>query len=168
MQLFVIKMRWLMAIILFVSTTVCFANTGPANTAASKIAAVKKISLDVYKSRSCGCCTKWVDHVETFNFETVVHHPADLNAVKAGHGITPRYQSCHTAVTKDGYVFEGHIPADIIRRFLANPPANAIGLAVPGMPIGSPGMEMGSRRDNYDVLLLNKDGSDLVYEHIGL
>ena len=93
---------------------------------------------------------------------------ANLNKLKSDKGISPRYQSCHTAVSKDGYVFEGHIPADIIQRFLANPPPNAIGLAVPGMPAGSPGMEMGSRHDEYDVFLLSKDGGDVVYEHIGL
>ena len=96
-----------------------------------------------------------------------VHHPENLNKLKSDMGISPRYQSCHTAVSKDGYVFEGHVPADIIHRFLTNPPPNAIGLAVPGMPVGSPGMEMGNRHDEYDIFLLNKDGNDVVYEHIG-
>ena len=95
-----------------------------------------------------------------------MHHPADLNKIKADKGIAPRYQSCHTAVSSDGYVFEGHIPGHIIQQFLADPPKDVIGLAVPGMPAGSPGMEVGDRRDEYDVLLLSKDGSHTVYEHV--
>jgi len=78
----------------------------------------------------------------------------------------PRYQSCHTAVSSHGYVFEGHVPARHIKAFLANPPADAIGLAVPGMPLGSPGMEVGSRFDPYEVLLLKKDGSSEVFARV--
>ena len=167
MESVVRKMRWLVAIILFVSIAACSDNSDLANTAANKASPAEKITLDVYKSRTCRCCNKWVTHVEASGFETDVHHPANLNKLKSDKGISPRYQSCHTAVSKDGYVFEGHIPADIIQRFLASPPPNAIGLAVPGMPVGSPGMEMGNRHDEYDVFLLNKDGIDVVYAHIG-
>lgn len=167
MKSIVKKKRWLVTIIMFVSLAACSDNVELANTPATEDVSVEKIALEVYKSRTCGCCKKWIDHVEDFGFEATVYHPANLNKVKSDRGISPRYQSCHTAVSKDGYVFEGHIPADIIQRFLANPPPNAIGLAVPGMPVGSPGMEMGSRHDEYDVFLLNKDGSDIVYEHIG-
>ena len=123
-------------------------------------------SLAVYKSRTCGCCEKWVSHIEEFGFESEVNHPANLNKIKSDKGIAPRYQSCHTAVTNDGYVFEGHIPSPVIQRFLAAPPKDAIGLAVPGMPVGSPGMEVGDRFDPYDVFLLKKDGSYEVYQHI--
>jgi hypothetical protein len=167
MESFYRRMRWLVAIILFVSVAACSDNTDLANTVATKDSQVEKVTLDVYKSRTCLCCSKWVAHVKAFGFETNVHHPANLNKLKSDKGVSPRYQSCHTAVSKDGYVFEGHIPADIIQRFLINPPTNAIGLAVPGMPVGSPGMEMGNRHDEYDVFLLNKDGNDVVYEHIG-
>ncbi|MBA6412079.1 DUF411 domain-containing protein [Parahaliea sp. F7430] len=125
------------------------------------------VSLDVYKSPTCGCCGKWMEHADASGFETLGHHPVDLNQFKIDKGITAPYQSCHTAVSQEGYVFEGHIPADIIHRFLANPPANALGLVVPGMPVGSPGMEVGSRQDEYAVLVLYKDGSDDIYEHIG-
>ena len=123
-------------------------------------------SLAVYKSRTCGCCEKWVSHIEEFGFESEVNHPANLNKIKSDKGIDPRYQSCHTAVSSDGYVFEGHIPGHIIQQFLADPPKDAIGLAVPGMPVGSPGMEVGDRFDPYDVLLLSKDGGHTVYEHV--
>ena len=78
----------------------------------------------------------------------------------------PKWQSCHTAVTKGGYVFEGHIPAKYIEQFLASPPEGALGLAVPGMPLGSPGMEMGGRFTPYDIVLMNKDGSSSVFAHV--
>jgi hypothetical protein len=141
-------------------------STTTVSTPASSSSSVEAVAMDIYKSETCGCCEKWVTHVDSLGFETTVHHPDDLNKVKADKGIAPRYQSCHTAITKDGYVFEGHVPAHLIKRFLANPPASAIGLAVPGMPVGSPGMEVGDRFDPYDVLLLKSDGSSEVYAHM--
>jgi hypothetical protein len=91
---------------------------------------------------------------------------ADLNPIKTQYQIAPRYQSCHTAVSSKGYVFEGHVPARHIKAFLANPPADAIGLAVPGMPLGSPGMKLRDRFDPYEVLLLKKDGSSEVFARV--
>jgi len=161
------SIRWFATTTLLLVSVVACSDNENLTTASNSITS-EIVSLDVYKSRTCGCCKKWISHIEDFGFESEVHHPANLNKIKADKGIEPRYQSCHTAVSSDGYVFEGHIPADIIQRFLANPPPNAIGLAVPGMPAGSPGMEMGSRHDEYDVFLLSKDGGDVVYEHIGL
>lgn len=125
-----------------------------------------KIRLEVYKSPTCGCCTKWVEHTETAGFETAVHHPADLSQVKVDHAIAPRYQSCHTAITENGYVFEGHVPAKYIRKFLKGPPENAVGLAVPGMPAGSPGMEMGNRFSPYRILLLKANGRSEVFAEV--
>ena len=122
--------------------------------------------LTVHKSPTCGCCGLWVDHARANGFETRIEHPADINRLKANHGIAPRHQSCHTAVSVDGFVFEGHVPAHLIARFLAEKPEGAIGLAVPGMPIGSPGMEMGERFDPYEVLVLMADGSSRVYSVI--
>ncbi|MCF7982005.1 MAG: hypothetical protein K9K86_08470 [Pseudomonadales bacterium] len=90
---------------------------------------------------------------------------SNVSAIKAKYGIEPRYRSCHTAVV-DGYVFEGHIPAHVIRQFLTEKPQNVIGLSVPGMSAGSPGMEVGDRHDSYDVLLLKQDGSTQVYVYI--
>lgn len=161
------RVRWLAVIALFWGVVACSESSDVVVRPASETPIVDKITLDVYKSPTCGCCGKWVTHVEASGFDTTLHHPADLNKLKADRGISPRYQSCHTAVSQDGYVFEGHIPADVIQRFLENPPSDAIGLAVPGMPVGSPGMEMGNRHDDYDVLLLTKEGSDTVYERIG-
>ncbi len=159
------SIRWFATTTLLLVSVVACSDNENLTTASNSITS-EIVSLDVYKSRTCGCCKKWISHIEDFGFESEVHHPADLNKIKADKGIAPRYQSCHTAVSSDGYVFEGHIPGHIIQQFLADPPKDAIGLAVPGMPAGSPGMEVGDRRDEYDVLLLSKDGSHRVYEHV--
>jgi len=125
--------------------------------------AAENIALQVYKSPTCGCCSVWIDHLEQSGFTTQTHHPRDLNGLKTRFGIPNRYQSCHTAVSSDGYIFEGHIPAKVIRQLLAEKPADVIGLSVPGMPVGSPGMEVDDKFMPYQVLLLNKDGSTEVY-----
>lgn len=139
-----------------------------ADSSAQSIAAADQPTLDVYLTRTCGCCGGWVEHSQAEGFNSLRNYldQDQLNQVKAESGISPRLQSCHTAVSEDGYVFEGHIPARVIHEFLQSPPTNAIGLAVPGMPIGSPGMEMGDRFDPYDVLLIRDDGSTEVYTHI--
>ncbi len=124
-------------------------------------------TLDVYKSPTCGCCSLWVDHLEDAGFATVIHQTDDLNQVKLDYGIAPQYQSCHTAVSPEGYVFEGHIPARYIQAFLENPPADAIGLAVPGMPLGSPGMEVGDNFTPYQVWLLRADGTSEIFVSVG-
>lgn len=134
--------------------------------AGPKSSSVETLSLDVYKSQNCGCCNKWISHVKEFSFESELHHPEDLNQIKLNRRIEPRHQSCHTAVSADGYVFEGHVPGHIIQHFLANPPKDSIGLAVPGMPIGSPGMEVGDRFNPYDILLLRADGTSEIYIHM--
>ena len=159
------KATWLVGLIsLIFALTACSDEKAIELINASKITTLVK--LDVYKSPTCGCCGRWVSHIDDKGFDAVTHHPADLNDVKRQLGIAPQYWSCHTGVSKEGYIFEGHIPADTMRRFLAEKPAGALGLSVPGMPIGSPGMEMGNRRDDYDVLLLKKDGSSSVYARI--
>lgn len=124
--------------------------------------------LDVYMTRTCGCCGLWVDHAEEHGFHTVVNYmdQDELTRAKLELGVGLRLQSCHTAVSTDGYVFEGHLPARLIHEFLADVPDGARGLAVPGMPIGSPGMEMGERFDPYDVLLMMDDGSVRVHTRI--
>ncbi|HEX7090828.1 MAG TPA: DUF411 domain-containing protein [Longimicrobiales bacterium] len=114
----------------------------------------------VYKSPTCGCCAKWVEHMREAGFRLEVHDTADVSAIKAQHGVTRDLQSCHTALV-DGYVLEGHVPAEVVRRFLAERPMFA-GLAVPGMPMGAPGME-GPRKDRYDVVAFRRDGTREVY-----
>jgi hypothetical protein len=128
--------------------------------------AQSKLSLLVHKTPTCGCCKKWVKHLEANSFSTMIKDHQNLQKVKEQHSIKPKYQSCHTAVSQDGYVFEGHIPSKFIKQFLANPEADAIGLAVPGMPLGSPGMEVEGRFMPYDVLVLYKDGSSKVYAEV--
>ena len=165
MKFVVRSIRWFATTTLLLVSVVACSDNENLTTASNSITS-EIVSLDVYKSRTCGCCKKWISHIDDFGFESEVRHPANLSKIKADKGIAPRYQSCHTAVSSDGYVFEGHIPGHIIQQFLADPPKDAIGLAVPGMPAGSPGMEVGDRRDEYDVLLLSKDGSHRVYEHV--
>lgn len=122
--------------------------------------------LQVLKDPSCGCCEGWVQHVSERGFIAQISHPQDLNGEKLKLGIAPQMQSCHTAISQEGYVFEGHIPANIVQRFLDEKPDDAIGLAVPGMPMGSPGMEIGDQFHPYDVMVMKTDGSTQVYAHI--
>lgn len=122
--------------------------------------------LTVYKSPSCGCCKQWMSHLDDAGFKTVANHPESLDSIKAHYHIAPNLRSCHTAVSRDHYVFEGHIPARYIRQFLASPPDGAIGLTVPAMPLGSPGMEVGNRFMPYQVLLLKQDGSAVVFAEV--
>ena len=165
MKLSIKTPQWIFAIALTGFIAACSENADVANVS-TQHKPIDAVALDVYKSPTCGCCGDWVTHVEAAGFNAALHHPSDLNQLKTDQGVAPRYRSCHTAVSQDGYVFEGHVPADIMQRFLANPPEDALGLAVPGMPVGSPGMEMGDRFDSYDVWLLTKSGRDRVYQHI--
>ncbi|MFG6157788.1 DUF411 domain-containing protein [Halomonas sp. 1390] len=105
--------------------------------------------VEMHKDPNCGCCTAWAEHMEEAGFEVRQHETRDMRGVKIEHGVTPGLASCHTAVV-DGYVIEGHVPASDVRRLLDERPDLA-GLAVPGMPHGSPGMETG-RHDDYAVL----------------
>ena len=125
-----------------------------------------KFSLLVHKTPACGCCKKWVNHLEANSFSTMIRDHQSLQKIKEQYAIKPKYQSCHTAVSKDGYFFEGHIPSKFIKQFLANPDEDAIGLSVPGMPLGSPGMEVEGRFMPYDVLVLFKDGSSKVFAEV--
>ncbi len=121
-----------------------------------------KIEVVMYKNEGCQCCTKWAAHMNAEEFAVEEKPTSELNAIKQSHGITPQLSSCHTAIV-DGYVVEGHVPVADVQRMLKEKP-DAVGLTVPGMPTGSPGMEMPGRpADNYDVLLINKDGSTSVY-----
>jgi hypothetical protein len=114
----------------------------------------------ITKSPTCLCCDKWVAHVKNAGFRTRVESVADLAAVKEQRGVPALLGSCHTAVV-DGYVIEGHVPAEDIQRLLRESP-DVAGLAVPGMPMGSPGME-GPRRDRYEVIAFQKDGTGAVF-----
>lgn len=138
----------------------------PATQTTAQQASVDAMNLRVYKSPTCGCCVDWIDHVEDAGFHSVTHHPDNLTQLKLEMGLQGQYHSCHTAVSEQGYLFEGHVPAKLMQDFLEQPPADALGLAVPGMPMGSPGMEVDDRFSPYQVLLVKKDGSYEVYATI--
>ena len=120
--------------------------------------------VEVWKSPTCGCCKDWIGHLEANGFRTKVNDTGNT-AMRSRLGIDPKHGSCHTALV-GGYALEGHVPAREIRRLLKERPA-AVGLAVPGMPVGSPGMDgpdHGGRKDPYGVLLLHKDGTAVAYQ----
>lgn len=119
--------------------------------AAPTIARTAPVAMEVWKDPSCGCCAEWVEHLGANGFAVKVHETGN-GAARARLGMPIKYGSCHTGRV-GSYAIEGHVPAREIHRLLAEKP-KAIGLAVPGMPVGSPGMEQGSQRDPYDVLLV--------------
>ncbi|MDU9006434.1 DUF411 domain-containing protein [Sedimentitalea todarodis] len=120
--------------------------------------------MEVLKSPTCGCCSAWIAHIEAAGLSVDAQDVTQdaLWAAKDKAGITPELSSCHTGFI-EGYVIEGHVPAADIQRLLAERP-DALGLTVPGMPIGSPGMEMGEQRDPFDTLLVLRGGETLVFE----
>jgi hypothetical protein len=119
-------------------------------------------TITVYKDPTCGCCKKWVAHLDANGFRTVAHDRNDMDAFKDSLGIPASLRSCHTAVIGKLLV-EGHVPAADIRKALGAAPKGVIGLAVPGMPTGSPGMEMGTRTDRFDVLAFDAKGTVKVF-----
>jgi hypothetical protein len=124
----------------------------------------KKDVITVHKDPTCGCCSGWVEHLQKAGFDTKVLDTRDLDAVKQRLGVPDDLAACHTAQLA-GYIIEGHVPAAALRRFLAEQP-KAAGLAVPGMPIGSPGME-GGKPEKYDVILFGPDGRRTYMSFIG-
>lgn len=114
----------------------------------------------VYKRPSCDCCRKWIEHLRSAGFRVIAHDTSDLASVRARLGVPPKLTSCHTAVV-DGYVVEGHVPADVIQRLLKERPGLA-GVAVPGMPAGSPGMES-ALPTHYRIYTFEKSGATAVY-----
>lgn len=138
-----------------------------ARTLAAPPAAAAKPRIVVWKTPTCGCCKDWVSHLEANGFEITIHHVSDAakRDQRARLGLAEQYGSCHTALV-NGYVVEGHVPARDIHRLLKERP-RAVGISVPGMPVGSPGMdgpEYGGRKDPYAVLLVQRNGSASVYQ----
>lgn len=119
--------------------------------------------VTVYKSKYCGCCGEWVKHMENNGFKVTVIETEALNEVKIKYNVPAPLASCHTAIIGN-FIVEGHTPASSIKRFLKEAPKDAIGLAVPGMPLGSPGMEQGNMKQPYDVLAFDKAGNTVVFE----
>ena len=124
-------------------------------------------AIEVFKSPTCGCCSAWIEHALRAGFDVTAQNldQDSLWTLKLRAGITPELASCHTAFV-DGYVVEGHVPVPDLERLLAERPT-ARGLAVPGMPIGSPGMEAGDRKEPFETLLVLPDGATRVFERHG-
>jgi len=136
---------------------ICIASVIPSNQA---FANKTLPEITVYKTPTCGCCNKWISHLESNGFKVNAINQNDLISIKQQLGIAPNLQACHTAKVGN-YFVEGHMPASDIKSMLTAKP-NIKGISVPGMPMGSPGME-GARKDNYDVLAINKDNSINVF-----
>lgn len=119
--------------------------------------------MTVYKTPYCGCCGNWIKAMEKEGFKVNTIVKDDFHEVKEANGITAKISSCHTALI-DGYVIEGHVDYSAIKKLLTEKPKDIRGLTVPGMVVGSPGMEMGNKKDPYNILAIKKDGSTEVYE----
>ena len=118
--------------------------------------------MTVYKLASCGCCAKWVDHIKSTGIQVKTIDVEDLSEIKDASGVPAALQTCHTAVIQ-GYIVEGHVPAEVVQQLLRDKPALA-GVAVPGMPLGSPGME-GAPKQSYDIIAWDKAGKTRVFAH---
>ncbi|UUO24348.1 DUF411 domain-containing protein [Colwellia sp. M166] len=162
---FTLKFAAILALVFVIAS--CSDKTVAADSAKTQNVQPKTIHLEVYKSPTCGCCEKWLNHIHDSGFESKIHNFQDFSVIKEEQGIAPRYRSCHTAISTDGYTFEGHVPAKFIKQFLqAQHASDVIGLSVPAMPVGTPGMEVGEKFRPYQILLLKSDGSYEVYATI--
>ncbi|WP_263144087.1 DUF411 domain-containing protein [Pseudomonas sp. RIT-PI-AD] len=121
--------------------------------------AAEPLAIDVYRDPACGCCKAWMGHLETQGFKVMDHPESDMPALKTRLGVPPRLGSCHTAVI-DGKFVEGHVPAAEILALRRQP--DLLGIAVPGMPAGAPGMDAGDYKVPYQVLGVGRDGSERV------
>lgn len=122
-----------------------------------------KTAVTVYKNASCGCCKNWVEHLRAAGFDVTAIDVENIGEIKGKYGVPTDIASCHTAVV-DGYVVEGHVPSDVVQRFLRERP-QVVGIATPGMPVGSPGMEDPSgRREPYNIVAFDKSGKQTVYD----
>ena len=142
---------------------IAFAGLSLGVAAQQKPAAVASQKVTVYKTSTCGCCRLWVDHLKTngFDVQAMDVSAADVRAISKAAGLPEDGTSCHTSKIGN-YVVEGHVPASDIKRLLKEKPAIA-GIAAPGMPMGSPGMEQGGAKEPYDVMAFTKDGKMTVY-----
>lgn len=129
---------------------------------ATSIFAMEGKTMTVYKSPYCGRCVKWIDIMKDNGFKVNTIETNDVNTIKQKAGLQAGQTSCHTAFV-DGYVIEGHVNYSSIKRMLEEKP-DVLGITVPGMPIGSPGMEQGDIKQAYNILYINKDGSTGIYE----
>lgn len=128
---------------------------------ATRPAEASAVTVTVFKDANCGCCKSWVEHLRSHAFTVVARDTSDLSGIKRTARVPQRLGSCHTAFV-NGYVVEGHVPAADIQRLLKEKPKIA-GIAVAGMPAGSPGMEVGDRKDPYEVVAFTRDGRTQVF-----
>lgn len=119
--------------------------------------------VTMYRDPACTCCGGWMKHMESMGFKVKNVPTADIFTFKHEQGVTDDLASCHTAII-DGYVVEGHVPSDDVKRLLAQKPDDIKGIAVPGMPVGTPGMEMGNKKDSYSVVAFDKQGQTKVFK----
>jgi hypothetical protein len=126
-------------------------------------ASANKPSVAVFKSPTCGCCAKWNEHMSAAGYAVTSRDMTDMTAVKDEHRVPSSLRSCHTALV-GGYVIEGHVPSDVVAKLLAERPKGVVGIAVPGMPAGSPGMESADGfKTPYQVMAFTQDGQSRVY-----
>lgn len=158
----------------FICPLVLFLLAGSAHAQSSfwddydKTATEEPTKITVYRSESCGCCKRWIEHLEKHNFVIEDHIVSNPHQVKEALGLPFQLGSCHTAIVND-YVVEGHVPANDIKKLIADNPQHIAGLSVPQMPHGTPGMETGLRYDDFNVLSFSKDNKVNVfssYKHI--
>ncbi len=137
---------------------------------AAVLAAINAVALAnetteiiVYRSPSCGCCEKWIDHLKQNNFSVKESVTDDIQTIKTKYGVSAELASCHTAIS-NGYVIEGHVPAEDIKNLLKTKP-DVVGISVPGMPMGTPGMEMAGKKEAYDVLSFGSEHPVQIFRH---
>lgn len=145
------KIKYFLVIVLSVNVGLIQAQSNKADA---------KIDIEVHRSPTCSCCGKWVEHLKQSNFNVKEFVSDDVQAIKDQYGITKELASCHTALV-NGYVIEGHVPADDIKTLLKNKP-KVVGITVPGMPSGTPGMEMGGKKEAYQVISFDKNKQSQV------
>jgi hypothetical protein len=120
----------------------------------------------VYKTPTCGCCKKWVEHMQKAGYRVTAHDVDDVSPYKKKYGVPAELGTCHTAVVSGGYIVEGHVPSDVVDKLITEKPAGVVGIGVAGMPAGSPGMEA-ARNDKYEVMSFDKTGKTKVYARRG-
>ncbi len=148
------KMEIVFLAMCFLCINAC-ARTESADSLLGSLTAAKPGEIIVYRSPTCGCCKKWMAHVEANHFKVTEIRTGEVQKIKDRYGISQDMASCHTAIV-DGYVIEGHVPIDDIQKLLKTRP-KIIGITVPGMPIGTSGMEMGDEKEAFDVLSFDRD-----------
>jgi hypothetical protein len=135
-----------------VTDTNPFSNSTQSSNLSTTEIAANELNITVYRTPTCGCCKGWVEHIQQHNFNVtdIVKPEAEIQAIRQKHNLPPQLTSCHTAEI-NGYLVEGHVPSEDVKQLIAKKP-NISGISVPGMPIGTPGMEMGNRKEDFEVI----------------